>query len=143
MKTCHPLLLILVIILVPGHSVRAQRSSDKLMKGLSYRQLEPKGEECTDLQNLNVSWYYNWTPKPNCPEEDNLEFIPMIWSQKYLVGENYDKYLVPLIGSDYRALLGYNEPNWLGQAEMTVEEALEYWPLLEKTGLRLGSPATT
>ena len=30
----------------------------------------------------------------------------------------------PLIGSDYSALLGYNEPNWKGQAEMTVEEAL-------------------
>jgi hypothetical protein len=40
-------------------------------------------------------------------------------------------------------LLGYNEPNWKGQAEMTVEEALQYWPMLEETGLRLGSPATT
>jgi hypothetical protein len=113
------------------------------MKGISYRQLEPEGEECTDLENLNVSWYYNWTPQPNCPGGEGTEFIPMIWSEHYLVDSNYERYLVPLIGSDYPALLGYNEPNWLGQAEMTVDEALQYWPMLEETGLRLGSPATT
>ncbi len=124
---------------VPGQ----QQESPKLMKGLAYRQLEPEGEECSDIEKLMVSWYYNWTPVPNCPVDDDVEFIPMIWSEKYLVEENYEEYLVPLIGSDYQALLGYNEPNWLGQAEMTVESALEYWPLLETTGLRLGSPSTT
>jgi hypothetical protein len=113
------------------------------MKGIAYRQLEQDGEECSDIDKLNVSWYYNWTPGPNCPETGKVEFIPMIWSEKYLEGENRDEFYVPLIGSDYPALLGFNEPNWKGQAEMTVEEALEYWPMLEKTGLRLGSPATT
>ena len=63
---------------------------------IAYRQLEPDGEECSDLEKLNVSWYYNWTPVPNCPAVPDVEFIPMIWSQKYLVDDNYEKYLVPL-----------------------------------------------
>ncbi len=134
---------VLIITLIIGSIPFSQLMSQTLMKGIAYRQLEPEGEECTDIEKLDVSWYYNWTPVPNCPADPDVEFIPMIWSQKYLIDDNYEKYITPLIGSDYSALLGYNEPNWLGQAEMTVEEALEYWPLLEKTGLRLGSPSTT
>jgi hypothetical protein len=143
MKTIH---LIISGLISLGCLTCVQQPPSKrgqLMKGIAYRQLEPAGEECSDIEKLNVSWYYNWTPSPNCPEGMDAGFIPMIWSEKYLVGDNYEKYLVPLIGSDYPALLGYNEPNWQGQAEMTVDEALRYWPLLERTGLRLGSPATT
>ena len=143
MRMHHLIISGLLILACTSCAQKPQSTSQKLMKGISYRQLEPEGEECTDLENLNVSWYYNWTPEPNCPKDENVEFIPMIWSEHSLVGDNYEKYLVPLIGSDYPALLGYNEPNWLGQAEMTVDEALQYWPMLEETGLRLGSPATT
>ena len=38
-------------------------------------------------------------------------------------------------------LLGFNEPDLGEQANMTVEQALELWPRLEATGMRLGSPA--
>lgn len=143
MKIHHLNILGLVFISITAGAQKSQAPFGPLMKGIAYRQLEPEGEECSDLERLNVSWYYNWTPQPNCTVDGHIEFIPMIWSEKYLMGDNYATYLVPLIGSDYAALLGYNEPNWKGQAEMTVEEALEYWPMLERTGLRLGSPATT
>lgn len=143
MKMFYLMITGLLIIAHASFAQKPEQDSQQLMKGISYRQLEPEGEECSDIEKLNVSWYYNWTPTPNCPVDENEAFIPMIWSEKYLVDNAYSEYLIPLIGSDYAALLGYNEPNWLGQAEMTVETALEYWPLLEKTGLRLGSPATT
>ena len=143
MKIHYLNILGLVFIGITAYAQKPQVPYGPLMKGIAYRQLEPEGEACSDLERLNVSWYYNWTPQPNCPEDGQTEFIPMIWSEKYLVGDNHTRCLVPLIGSDYEALLGYNEPNWKGQAEMTVEEALEYWPMLESTGLRLGSPATT
>lgn len=143
MRTDHLIIRGLLILACASCAQRPQAPSAHLMKGIAYRQLEPEGEECSDLEKLNVSWYYNWTPEPNCPGKEDREFIPMIWSGHYLVDDNYEKYLVPLIGADYPALLGYNEPNWEGQAEMSVEEALQYWPMLEETGLRLGSPATT
>ena len=143
MRTGNKLITGLLILLITSCATTNRQTSDGLMKGIAYRQLEPEGLECSDIENLNVSWYYNWTPVPNCPEDEDVEFIPMIWSEKYLADDNYENYLVPLIGSDYSALLGYNEPNWKGQAEMSVETALEYWPMLEETGLRLGSPSTT
>ncbi len=40
-----------------------------------------------------------------------------------------------------RYLLGFNEPDRPGQANMTVSQALNLWPRLMATGMRLGSPA--
>jgi hypothetical protein len=40
-------------------------------------------------------------------------------------------------------LLGFNEPDNAGQANMTVAQALSLWPKLMQTGLTLGSPAPT
>jgi hypothetical protein len=39
-------------------------------------------------------------------------------------------------------LLGFNEPDGEKQANLTVQQALDLWPMLEKTNRRLGSPAT-
>lgn len=143
MKMSAIVIPLVLSLLCPFAPASGQPGRQRLMKGLAYRQLEPKGSECSDLAKLHVSWYYNWKPEPDCGSREDLEFVPMIWSEKYLFGENYKRYLEPLIGSDYQALLGYNEPNWDGQAEMSVGTALKYWPMLERTGLRLGSPATT
>jgi hypothetical protein len=38
-------------------------------------------------------------------------------------------------------LLGFNEPDLPGQADLSVADALAAWPKLEATGMRLGSPA--
>jgi hypothetical protein len=38
-------------------------------------------------------------------------------------------------------LLGFNEPDLAGQANMTVDQALRLWPQLMATGSTLGSPA--
>lgn len=40
-------------------------------------------------------------------------------------------------------LCGYNEPNQAGQADQPVEVAIEQWPYMFRSGLRLGSPAPT
>jgi hypothetical protein len=38
-------------------------------------------------------------------------------------------------------LLGFNEPDMTGQANMSVAKALSLWPQLQATGMRLGAPA--
>lgn len=40
-----------------------------------------------------------------------------------------------------RIPLGFNEPDRSDQAHMTVKQALDPWPRLESTGMRLGAPA--
>ena len=94
--------------------------------------------EAPDL--LGCSWYYNWTPWP-AETAGNVRagFIPMIWSGKHATEEA----LAHVKSAGYRALLGFNEPDGEGQADMTVAEAIALWPKLEATGLRLGSPGTT
>jgi len=86
---------------------------------------------------LACSWYYNWGPRPH--GSTKAEFVPMIWSGAHATRENLE--YVKSAGCP--ALLTFNEPDGDGQANMSVAEALEVWPALEATGLKLGSPATT
>ncbi|MEK7767169.1 MAG: glycosyl hydrolase [bacterium] len=89
---------------------------------------------------LGSSWYYNWGPRPAAGAEGvKAQFIPMIWSGSFATDEN----LAHVKAARYSALLGFNEPDGAGQADMSVAEAIALWPQLEATGLRLGSPGTT
>jgi hypothetical protein len=60
----------------------------------------------------------------------------MIWG-----GANVTDATLKQAKGEGRVLLGFNEPDLGGQANMTVDRALELWPRLEGTGMRLGSPA--
>ena len=92
---------------------------------------EGKGSE-NALQQSTVAWCYNWNPVPVAPLPQGVEFVPMIWGKRD----------IPEIGRvNGKILLGFNEPDREKQANMTVEEALQIWPRLEATGMRLGSPA--
>ena len=94
--------------------------------------------EAPDL--LGCTWYYNWNPMPS-PNTGGVkaEFVPMIWNEKHAT----DELLAEVKAGKYPVLLGFNEPDGEGQADMTVEEAIALWPKLEATGCKLGSPGTT
>ena len=107
-------------------------------KGLGRTLKHPTwAERVTDLR---CRWFYSWgaTIPENLP--DGLEFVPMIFRH----GGNAEA--IARVGAAAKAagiaeLLGFNEPDVANQANMSVEQALEAWPLLMETGLRLGSPA--
>lgn len=89
------------------------------------------------LTGSKASWYYDWAPS----RIDHLgatgpQFVPMIWGAK-----NADAATLATAGSQGSTLLGFNEPDMASQSDMTVEQALDLWPKLQATGLRLGSPA--
>jgi hypothetical protein len=89
------------------------------------------------LANSGASWYYTWDVKhQGVTSPSGTEFVPMIWGAKSVTASNLQQ-----AKSNGRYLLGFNEPDMAGQAEMTVEQALELWPQLQATGLPLGSPA--
>ena len=81
-----------------------------------------------------VSWTYNWHPAPSSAMPAGVEFVPMIWGKR-------DIPEIEAVEKKDGVLLGFNEPEREKQANMTVEEALELWPKLEATKMRLGSPA--
>ncbi len=93
-----------------------------------------------DLRTLGAHWYYNWAPAAGYAEPAAAEFVPMIWGPNNV----NDRDLELVRAAKPPVLLGFNEPDNKGQAEMTVEQAIAEWPKLERTGAgRLGSPGTT
>jgi hypothetical protein len=90
------------------------------------------------LADVGAGWYYDWGPNDNdVPGPSGVEFVPMIWGKANLT----DATLADAKKESDGSLLGFNEPDMSGQANMTVEEALAAWPKLQATGLRLGSPS--
>ncbi len=91
------------------------------------------------VNDLKPDWYYNWlTSKPI--NNTSAQFVPMIWGWQFVTDADLDR--AKTHGNE---LLGFNEPdgpNETHQANMTVEHALDLWPRLMETGMRLGSPGT-
>jgi hypothetical protein len=91
----------------------------------------------TALRQTGVSWFYDWGAEDKGVSAPGVEFVPMIWG-----AANADAATIATArASSGGELLGFNEPDLAGQAEMTVEQALALWPQLQATGLRLGAPA--
>lgn len=93
-----------------------------------------------------VSWYYNWGNAPGAGydgvnEFEGIEYVPMCWSASY----NADKIREWCKAHpETKYLLGFNEPNFTAQANMTPQKAAEAWPavkaLADELGLKLVAP---
>ena len=89
------------------------------------------------LADSGVSWTYNWAASPNdVVAPKGVEFVPMIWG-----ATSADRATLAKAKQNGTTLLGFNEPDFADQANMSVEQALNLWPTLQATKLRLGSPA--
>jgi hypothetical protein len=91
------------------------------------------------LTTLRCKWVYTWGSgvPSNLPER--MDFIPMIRSRN-VQPEHIASVAEQAKNHRITELLGLNEPDEKSQDNMSVEEALNMWPLLMETGLRLGSP---
>jgi hypothetical protein len=93
----------------------------------------------------SVSWFYNWQPQPSAAAaaayaQAGMEFVPMVWNGTF----NVDT-LVKNIPADAKYLLGFNEPNFTSQGNLTPQQAAQLWPQLEdvatRRNLKLVSPS--
>lgn len=103
-----------------------------------------------DLQALarGCSWWYDWgTTPPNSlaslvGKDKLIEFAPMTWNATYNI-EELRTYYKAHPGDKY--LLGFNEPNFKAQSNLTPTQAAQAWPKLEsladELGLKLVAPA--
>ena len=102
-----------------------------------------------DFQAISgsLSWWYNWasTPEPGVSgilEKHDMEFVPMAWNASYNASKLREFYASH---PEAKFLLGFNEPNFREQANMTPSAAAAAWPGLEaiadEFGLELVSPA--
>jgi hypothetical protein len=85
--------------------------------------------------NPGVSWWYNWAVSGS-GQASGIEFDPMMWGSSSLNSA------LPK-GSKY--VLGFNEPNFSAQSDLTPQQAASDWPKVEAaakaTGAAIVSPA--
>ncbi|MGB5928346.1 MAG: glycosyl hydrolase [Cyclobacteriaceae bacterium] len=94
-----------------------------------------------------ISWWYNWFHQPDAQVQDmyqnyDVEFVPMAWNGGFNEQAMRD-WLLAHPEAEY--VLGWNEPNFLEQANMTPSQAAAEWPRLEaiadEFNLKIVSPA--
>lgn len=122
---------------LPVRSTASDTASGSPKKGLglgSRSQFWPRM-----LTELRCKWCYNWTGAVPRDLPQDMDFIPMIRS-KYAEPERVARVAENARNFGIAELLGLNEPDAKKQDDMSVGEALDLWPLLMETGLRLGSP---
>jgi Glycosyl hydrolase catalytic core len=118
-------------------AVPAQAATPAL-KGIGYSNSTALAR--TQIKSLNVAWHYNWEPYCNLTTP---AFTPMVKNAKRLLEDNaIGKIMSQLPQTRAKNLLGFNEPDYASQANMSVDKAISLWPQLQKTGMRLGAPAT-
>ncbi|MFJ1974002.1 glycoside hydrolase family protein [Streptomyces sp. NPDC087903] len=89
------------------------------------------------LADSNTGWFYTWSSsKGGIKPPRGVEFVPMIHDAGSVTDRELGR-----AKKQGRTLLGFNEPDRPDQAHMTVNQALDLWPRLQSTGLRLGAPA--
>jgi hypothetical protein len=89
------------------------------------------------LADVRAGWYYTWASNTQgITAPPGVEFVPMIWGPGSVTDAELNQ--AKALGT---TLLAFNEPDLAGQATMTVERALELWPRLQGTGMRLSAPA--
>jgi hypothetical protein len=77
-----------------------------------------------------ISWWYNWASQSSGQQGAGIEYVPMIWG-----GSSSGP-----IPTGSRYLLGFNEPNFKGQANLTAAQAAADWPKVEALANAAGIP---
>lgn len=86
-----------------------------------------------DAISKGISWWYNWSHKPDVLIENvlsnyDVEFAPMAWN-----GGFDDQAMRDYIATnpEVKYILAFNEPNFIDQANMTPSQAAAEWHRLE------------
>ena len=103
-----------------------------------------------DLTTLSkgISWWYNWSTSPDKGvattfAQTGVEFVPMVWGQQG--GPPDPATIEKQIPKGSKYILGFNEPNFASQANITATQAAALWPrimqIAKDLNLKIGSPA--
>jgi len=136
----------IIVLVFSTFTTLAQQRSVK--RGVGWdEKLQPMTNAPVDKMSPGICWYYNWGLSPqgnvtNVGPALDMEYVPMCWNGGFNE-TTLRNYLNAHPGVKY--LLGFNEPNFSSQANMTPQKAAEAWPKLEKIaddyGLQLVAPA--
>jgi len=142
---CYRFNTVFIIILILVFSPAITHSQPKSSKrGIAYGY---HSEADMAAISKGVSWWYNWYYQPesmvaNVYQNYGMDFVPMAWGKSF-----NEAGLRAFYAShpDAKYLLGFNEPNFISQANLKPSEAAALWPKLENIakdfGLKIVGPA--
>lgn len=138
------------LLLILATTALAQQKSAKRGIGWAERDADSYlSDAAIEKMAPGISWVYTWgaTPKGATTllatgEEGSMDFAPMCWNGGYNASV-IRNYVRNHPGTKY--LLGFNEPNFSAQANMTPADAANKWPAVEALAnelrLKLVAPA--
>lgn len=92
------------------------------------------------LSRLGANWAYDWSATAP-PRRRGPIWVPMIWGPGSVTPATISSLRAAKHAGRAHDLLGFNEPDSASQSNLAPQQAAALWPQLERTGLRLGSPA--
>ncbi len=128
MKNKTLILLILAGLTFSSLNISGQQAKS-FKRGLGYN--IPYAEDLPTL-GKGISWFYNWGTAPGMfvagTFSQYLDFLPMCWSgvDTLALKSFYSSH------PDINYILGFNEPNFKQQANLTPTQAAAKWPLIER-----------
>lgn len=131
MRTLGKCIVLCLVFIIPI-AINAQKTRSE-KRGVS----EDKFNYAEDIESLakGVSWFYNWGDTPPIVMDNitdinkSMTFIPMAWNGNFNEA-NIRACLTK--HPEIKYILGFNEPNFTAQANMTPAKAAELWPRIEK-----------
>src|SRR5947209_3037605 len=92
------------------------------------------------LSALGAAWAYDWSANPPA-HTGGPPWVPMMWGSGSVTPSVISSLQAARRSRRAHELLGFNEPDSYSQSNLSPARAAGLWPQLERTGLRLGSPA--
>lgn len=133
--------LLLLLTFISGNAFSQTKSTKR---GIAYGY---HSEADMAAISKGVSWWYNWYYQPENTvsmvyQNYGMDFVPMAW------GKSFNEAGIRAYYASHpeaKYLLGFNEPNFISQANLKPSEAAALWPKLEKIakdyGLKIVGPA--
>ncbi|KUJ08495.1 uncharacterized protein LY89DRAFT_599598 [Mollisia scopiformis] len=105
-------------------AVATTASSSSKKRGLAFNDAS-----LTDAfsSSSEVSWAYNWASSTSDAIASGLEYIPMLWGLGSDNTDGWSSIATKAIAAGSTALLGFNEPDYSGQSDLTYSQAATGW----------------
>ncbi|MBR1929893.1 MAG: discoidin domain-containing protein [Lachnospiraceae bacterium] len=133
--------------------VATLENNDKVTSNVRAFYVSKKGmgiwqDDADKIEELNLSWYYTWSPYELNGVDKDVDFVPMVWGDeadtRSVDRVNEWKWLRAGNWRNYRYLLTFNEPDFTDQSHMTPERAVELWreiePICDEPSIDVSSP---
>jgi putative glycosyl hydrolase len=103
---------------------------------------------CAVRKKLSVAWYYNWGQTVDVTDPCDStggQFVPMIWGHagSEQSASGISSAVSSFVSKGYGHVLGFNEPDNSGQANISDATAVSLWPSFNNSAIQLGTPATS